>query len=222
MAMSEATPGLVLGLALGFALLTFGFTNAAAQACTPPQPVAAVTDIARSSIRQGAGQYNAPRNTGGTHTGADIRVRQSFPQREAYDVRAASAGVVAYAQNNGLPGKGYGNVIVLDHGNGCYSLYAHLASDPFTPFTPGGNLLKAVGDQVQAGDRIGFFVNIEADVDSSGNAIDHPVAPHQLHFALFAAPSGRTSKGKLSDLMVSSNSFLDPEPFLLSLGYKVD
>jgi hypothetical protein len=81
--------------------------------------------------------------------------------------------------------------------------------------------LKESGQKVSAGYLIGYFVNIQADVDSTGNAIDHPVAPHQVHFALFASPSGRTSTGALSDLMVNSKSFVNPESFLLTLGYRV-
>ena len=150
-------------------------------------------DRCKQDIRpKRAGQFHAARNTGGTHTGADIMARQSFPDKDAYAARAVANGTVAYARINGLPGKGFGNVIVVDHGNDCYSLYAHLASDPFTPLKPGGNLLKKVGDRVSAGDLLGHFVNIEADVDSTGNAINHPVAPHQVHFSLFTSPSGRS------------------------------
>jgi murein DD-endopeptidase MepM/ murein hydrolase activator NlpD len=195
-----------------------------AQQCSPPSPTSPLTDTNRTFIRKGEGQFNAPRNTGGTHTGADIRVRQSFPDKDAYAVRTVATGTVAYARVNGLPGKGFGNVIVVDHGNNCYSLYAHLASDPFTPLKPGGNLLKKVGDRVNAGDVLGYFVNVDADVDSTGNALGHPVAPHQVHFSLFTSPSGRTSTGALSDLMVASpnTSYVNPEPFLRGLGYSVE
>ena len=217
--MAKAT---TLSTVWGFLGTLFVFAgDVYAQQCVPPAPNAPLTDLTRTFIRKGAGQFNAPRNSGGPHTGADVRVRQSFPEKEAYQVRAVSAGTVAYAQMNGLPGKGYGNVIVLDHGNDCYSLYAHLANEPFTPLKAGGNLLKKVGDRVNAGDVIGYFVNIEGDVDSTGNAINHPIAPHQVHFSLFASPSGRKSTGKLLDLMVKSNSYVNPEPFLISLGYRV-
>jgi murein DD-endopeptidase MepM/ murein hydrolase activator NlpD len=209
--------GVLLAATLAFAPI------ASAQQCTPTEPTAAVTDTSKTFIRKGLGQFGAPRNRGGAHTGADIMVRQSFREKDAYAVRAAAAGTVAYARVNGLPGKGFGNVIAIDHGNNCYSLYAHLASDPFTPLQPGANLLKKVGDRVNAGDLIGHFVNIAADVDSTGNAFNHPAAPHQVHFSLFVSPSGRTSSGALSDLMVASPnaSYVNPEPFLTSLGYKI-
>ena len=54
-------------------------------------------------------------------------------------VRAVNSGQVIYADWL----KGYGWVIVVDHGNGLMSLYGHNQS-----------LLKAPGDEVKAGDSL--------------------------------------------------------------------
>ena len=207
-------------------LLTATTTVASAQ-CTPPEPVFAPTDNTKTVIRKGFGEYGAPRQTGSKHSGVDLVALASYPSPGAYAVVAVSAGTVAYARFNGAgPNKGYGNVVVIDHGNGCYSLYGHLASDPFsapsTPLGPGGHLLVSVGDRVSAGQLIGYFVNVEADIASSGNAmVTSRVARHQLHFELIEAPSGRTSGESLNDSILRSDGHrIDPTPLLQRLGFK--
>jgi len=60
---------------------------------------------------------------GSPHTGIDIGVSLGTP------VRAAAAGVVSFA--GGDPTSGYGYYVVLDHGQGVSTLYAHLALPPF-------------------------------------------------------------------------------------------
>jgi len=55
----------------------------------------------------------------GVHRGVDILAA------EGTDVRASEYGLVLYA-GDGL--RGYGNVIVLDHGEGITTLYAHLSA----------------------------------------------------------------------------------------------
>ena len=58
-----------------------------------------------------------------THLGVDIA---SLAQSE---VRAANKGKVIFAEYLGI----YGNTIILDHGQGLYSLYCHLSSIGVTP-----------------------------------------------------------------------------------------
>ncbi|MGH7254750.1 MAG: murein hydrolase activator EnvC family protein [Nitrospirales bacterium] len=60
--------------------------------------------------------------------------------QEGSSIRAVMPGTVVYADWL----KGYGLVVILDHGNGFFSLYAHASS-----------LLPKVGDRVQAGQIIG-------------------------------------------------------------------
>ena len=67
-----------------------------------------------------------------------------------------------------------GNFVVIDHGNGLYSFYAHLQR---------GSVEVEVGDEVQAGDRLGLLGN-------TGNSS----APH-LHFHVMAGPSPVGSDG---------------------------
>ena len=67
-----------------------------------------------------------------------------------------------------------GNHVVIDHGNGLYSFYAHLQR---------GSVEVEVGDEVQAGDQVGLLGN-------TGNSS----APH-LHFHIIAGPSPVGSDG---------------------------
>lgn len=86
-----------------------------------------------------------------THTGID------FAAPQGTSIYAAEAGVVIVSQS----WSGYGNCIIIDHGNGLWTLYGHIRN---------GGLLVDVGDQVSRGDKI-------AEVGSTGNS----TGPH-LHF----------------------------------------
>ena len=55
------------------------------------------------------------------HEGVDI------PVRKGTTVLAAAAGIVRIAKNNYTPHKNYGREIVIDHGNGYKTRYAHLS-----------------------------------------------------------------------------------------------
>ena len=52
------------------------------------------------------------------HLGYDLSVTRHYP------VEAANSGTVTYAGDLGI----YGNVVILDHGLGLYTLYGHLSS----------------------------------------------------------------------------------------------
>ncbi len=96
--------------------------------------------------------YVGPR-WGRTHNGIDI-VAHDGPCKgdPAY---AAADGVVVRADKYG----GYGNCVIVDHGNGIQTLYAHFTS-----------ISVKVGDVVKAGDEVG-------KIGSTGNS----TGPH-LHF----------------------------------------
>jgi murein DD-endopeptidase MepM/ murein hydrolase activator NlpD len=87
------------------------------------------------------------------HPGVDIKGHLGDP------VYAAEAGVVVYSGDNGL---GYGVLVIIDHGNGYQSLYAHLMDPPKV----------GCGAPVHRGDVIGW-------VGMTGNT----TGPH-LHFQL--------------------------------------
>lgn len=78
---------------------------------------------------------------GWRHTGVDIADRNSPP------VYAAEAGTVVRAQASGWNG-GYGNNIIIDHGNGLQTLYGHMKT-----------LFVSAGDKVSRGQTIGIMGN---------------------------------------------------------------
>jgi murein DD-endopeptidase MepM/ murein hydrolase activator NlpD len=83
------------------------------------------------------------------HEGIDIAASSGTP------IRAAAAGTVIHAGWLG----GYGNLVVVDHGNGLATAYAHASA-----------ILVGVGQQVAQGDTVSL-------VGSTG----HSTGPH-LHF----------------------------------------
>lgn len=85
------------------------------------------------------------------HTGLDIGASQGSV------IVAAGSGTVIYTGYRG----GYGNTVMIDHGNGVVSLYAHQAN---------GSIMVQTGQKVASGEQIG-------KVGSTGNS----TGPH-LHF----------------------------------------
>ena len=77
------------------------------------------------------------------HRGVDMGLCHG----EDRTIVAAFAGVVSKVRNQGRR-KGYGKYVIIDHGNGLTTLYAHLASWQVN-----------VGDTLQAGDTIGVGGN---------------------------------------------------------------
>ncbi|NYI04925.1 transglycosylase family protein [Allostreptomyces psammosilenae] len=92
----------------------------------------------------------------GYHTGQDFAVPTGTP------VQAVASGTVVSAAYDGA----YGNQVVIDHGDGTFSQYAHLSS-----------LAVSAGQQVGAGDQIGLS-------GSTGNS----TGPH-LHFEIRTSPN---------------------------------
>ena len=85
------------------------------------------------------------------HSGLDIAAPYGT------DIKASAPGTVTFS---GVQG-GYGNLIIIDHGNGVESYYGHCSS-----------LIAEVGDVVEAGDVI-------AKVGSTGNSTGN-----HLHFEI--------------------------------------
>lgn len=77
------------------------------------------------------------------HTGMDITGSSSGMIYGA-DVYAANDGEIKFVQTSYTPGKGYGKYVIIDHGGGYSTLYAHMSET-----------LVSVGDYVQRGDVIG-------------------------------------------------------------------
>lgn len=199
------------------------FTPSVEAGCPPEGIITSPTNTDKTFIRSGNGQFGSPRQSA-SHGGSDIIVRASYSDQSAYSVFAVASGTVAYARMNGTAETGYGNIVVIDHGNDCYSAYAHLANDPFTPSTSGGDLAVSVGDEVDSGDILGYFIRTDADVDSTGNARStHPEARHQMHFELIEAPSGRSGSGAFKPLFLATpGRRINPEDFLTGQGLSIE
>lgn len=114
-----------------------------------PKVVAPVKDW-NNHISSGVGPRESPGGIGSTdHKGIDIAVPQGTP------VQAAKGGKVVFAGDGG----GYGNLVVIDHGDGTFTKYAHLSK-----------INVREGQTVEAGELVGA-------VGSTGNS----TGPH-LHF----------------------------------------
>ena len=91
------------------------------------------------------------------HTGVDFTGSNVNGKK----VVAANAGNVIFTKTTYIPGKSYGKYIIVDHGGGYSTLYAHLSS-----------VNVSVGDYVKKGQSIG-------NVGSTGWS----TGPH-LHFEI--------------------------------------
>jgi murein DD-endopeptidase MepM/ murein hydrolase activator NlpD len=112
--------------------------------------VAPLDDYVKSASFGQAGSWAS-----GRHTGQDFAAPTGTP------VRAVTTGTIVNAGNEGA----YGNQVVIDHGDGTYSQYAHLST-----------IDVAAGQQIHTGATIGT-------VGSTGNS----TGPH-LHFEIRTTP----------------------------------
>jgi murein DD-endopeptidase MepM/ murein hydrolase activator NlpD len=90
--------------------------------------------------------FNASRSGGRRHGAIDIVTKKDTP------IAAAADGVVTVVASGGARFKGYGKVVIIDHGDGVHTLYSHCSS-----------LLVKMGQKVKQGDYI-------ATVGRTGNA----------------------------------------------------
>ena len=102
-------------------------------------------------------EYGYRFNGSDFHTGMDIAGNNGSIYGAT--VVAANAGTVKYVNWSYTPGRGYGIYLILDHGGGISTLYAHLS-----------NIIVSLGDEVERGQPI-------ANVGSTGWS----TGPH-LHF----------------------------------------
>lgn len=94
------------------------------------------------------------------HDGTDFRTRTLSEMRAGVEVLAAASGVVVGIRNtmedvlvgdigrDALEGRGAGNGVRIDHGNGWVTQYAHMMK---------GSITVEVGQQVKAGDVLGLI-----------------------------------------------------------------
>jgi len=139
--------------------------NSVAYASTGPGLCADVTPR-----RSGTGyfirptpRYNFTQGYSALHAGVDLAIDAGTP------VFAADSGTVVYAGWN--PG-GYGNLVVLDHGNGWRTYYAHLQS-----------VHVRCGEWLSRGSTIG-------EIGSTGNSSGPHLHFEMLRFGIAVNPAG--------------------------------
>ncbi len=101
-----------------------------------------------------------------THSGVD------WAGRMGYSIFAADSGVVIYS---GWSNRGYGNTIVIDHGNGYLTLYSHMMDNSMVPCgiaVTAGQLIASMGS---TGQSTGPHLHFE--VMYNGGHLD----PHKLY-----------------------------------------
>ncbi len=126
-------------------------------ASASPQPMLWPVDISAHVITSGFGVQRGKRNY---HRGIDIAAPRGAP------VVASAAGVATLDRQS----KGYGNFVILDHGNGYRTLYAHLLDTSVRN-----------GERVAAGQTIGR-------IGKSGNATGYHLHYEIHHGGLLADP----------------------------------
>ncbi len=156
---SALTLSTKIGLSAG-AMIAAGLAFAqAAFAVAPPaiEDALTVRPVEGKVTSKYGAQDRVFGDSGRTHTGIDIKAPRGTP------VRAAGRGKVTDATNAYRGEKSWGNIVVIDHGHGVVTRYAHLDS-----------YLVNKGDYVKAGDVIGA-------VGSTGKS----TGPH-LHFEIIS------------------------------------
>jgi murein DD-endopeptidase MepM/ murein hydrolase activator NlpD len=174
----------------------------------------APTLMSASLLRGSEGMFGYPRGNGKTHQGIDIVANQSTQDKTVYRVMATAAGTIAYVRVNGTDANpGYGYTVVIDHQNGFYTLYAHLAINASTG-------VATLGQSVSPGDVLGYLADLANNEKSSGNA--RAVSPYdkiQLHFECFETDPGKTSTDVLVPIKQGC-TIDDPTARMLTLGYE--
>lgn len=132
------------------------------------------------------------------HPGADIRAKSGTP------VFAAGDGVVVFAGRRG----GYGNIVMVDHGGGVITRYAHLR-----------RIQAREGDVITAGKRIGQVgstgratgPHLHFEVRLEGNPVDPTMALTIAQLQREAPEQGKVAAFALSpEMQTHATSDLDP------------
>jgi murein DD-endopeptidase MepM/ murein hydrolase activator NlpD len=167
------------------ALLLSAFVSAGAQHGGYSCPLAGSPAIRGSdTVATTGGRFDSGRSGGRKHGALDLN------SSEGTDVFAVSAGRAAVAAS----GWGVlGNTVIVDHGDGMYSIYAHLSDISVSPDA-----------KVKSGDKlgtVGYTGNAEA-LRSAG------LPPH-LHFALIRGNSAglADANGPLQQLRNGADSW---------------
>jgi murein DD-endopeptidase MepM/ murein hydrolase activator NlpD len=172
----------------------------------------APTSTSTFRLRPATGTYLAGRAKK-AHEGVDIIATATSKDKAAFRVRASGGGKIAFVGNSDP--KGYGLTVIIDHENGEYSLYAHLAEKASAQCV-------VLGDYVHEGDTVGFVYDPDTGETSSGNAKSNKGVELweriQVHVELIEAPKGRSSKTNTKPIKTDAK-ITDPTSRLEKSGY---
>ncbi len=93
-------------------------------------------------------------------------------------IHAAAAGTVIVARNNGAWNGGYGNYVVIDHGNGTQTLYAHMTHPTVSPgqTVAGGQIIGHVGmTGMTTGPHVHFEIRGAKNIFAATCSVGEPV-----------------------------------------------
>lgn len=163
------------GLAAGVALLGHDFlTGDRADAAVPAaNGYIYPTDPFRMST-EAAGQYNAPREGSRLHKGIDTWGPSGAAR--GTPILAIAGGRVAGGDWNSTSGDGHGwgHHVVIDHGNGVTSLYAHFDGPPtvgINQTVQQGQLIGRMGNS-QLGPTSGMGVHLHFEIKVNGSYVN--------------------------------------------------
>lgn len=142
-----------------------------------------LTPVLNARISSRFGKRKDPFHTGGGgyHTGIDLAGPQGAP------ILASAEGVVSFAGVNG----GYGNSVIVDHGNGYKTMYAHCAKITVEEGTKvkAGTVIGAVG---RTGSATGSHLHFE--VFYNGNRINPEAALRKTLKIVTNLDTGKVAK----------------------------
>jgi murein DD-endopeptidase MepM/ murein hydrolase activator NlpD len=168
----RSTLRLALAASTAIGLVLTPGRNAAAQSSGYVCPLHGSPQIRPGdAVASSGGGFDATRGGGRNHGALDLN------STEGASVFAAHGGIAALSADGWGP---FGSTIILDHGDGTYTMYAHLS----------GRSVQE-GESVSAGQRIG-------SVGYTGNAaaLKAKGLPPHLHFAMIqASKSGLAGPG---------------------------
>lgn len=181
-----------------------------------------------TSIRNPVGRFKVRRPSGSwnrQHNGIDLMLTKLAATQDYIPVYAVADGILIKNQMNGSITSSFGNIKILDHGQGCYSLYSHLTD---LGDTQGLSERSQLNKKYKAGDIIGYLLERRSDgsmMTPTGNIRKlKGTAKYHLHFSLIS--SNKLGSGNIRhtffhnpDKTQQYGYWIDPTPLFKRLNF---